>query len=68
MHPMLPWVTPPLRRSWRDDRLPVERARDEQAFYDRYGDAAVDWPSRLGPAVMAFQVAIALLAIVIAWR
>ena len=52
----------PVSPNWRDDRLPTEKVRDEQAFYDRFaGDkSGFDWMTRIGAGIIAFEFVLAI--------
>ena len=65
-----PIVMSPISRNWRADRSPVERMKDEQAFYERFsGDAPrFDWAARIGAAVIAAELVLAVGGFVLGWH
>lgn len=58
MTPVL-YNPPRINAEW---RTPSQRARDEQAFYDRYGNESPfkSWPVRIGAALIAAEFGLAL--------
>ena len=70
MLPTYPVTMNPVSRNWRAERSPVERARDEQRFYEQFaGDKlSFDWAARLGAVVIALEFVFAIGGFIVGWH
>jgi hypothetical protein len=65
-----PVAMTPVNRNWRAERSPVDRARDEQEFYEQFaGDKPhFDWTARVGAAVILCEFVLAIGGFIVGWR